>query len=90
MTLFVLVVWYDTNVSFIRRWDVDEDNPQTTTSAKLTAPVRKPFIDDDDSFYQKSENSPEQPKESAELSDEDELDKYMAGIEVSRMCRIGL
>ena len=66
------------------RWDVDDEvlptrligEPPKKTSAVGGAQPKKDFS----SIYQKPSEDPEIKE--AEYSDEDELDKYMAGVEV--------
>lgn len=78
-------------VCLFRRWDVDDEILPTRP---IDAPVRKPppkmssklsSIFDDECDYQPSDNSPKgvESKKDDEYSDEDDLDKYMASIEVT-------
>lgn len=48
----------------------------------INVPPPKKATIDDDCMYQKGADSPEPQRKVEESSDEDELDKFMAGVEV--------
>lgn len=81
LILFLNSVW----LVYIRRWDRDDET--TTGGAGFKGMLRNSkrtlVVDEDDNMdYQRSCDSPPPDVKKDEYSDEDELDKYMAGIEV--------
>lgn len=60
------------------RWDVDDEVMPTRP---INVPPPKKATIDDDCMYQKGADSPEPQRKVEESSDEDELDKFMAGVE---------